>query len=205
MPARLVCGGASAASLCVGRSRSFEILKGYLVSSHIRPIAKPAPFMRSFALAALMGAAMLAGPFTLAHAQDSTAAAPAETAAHGRHGAAGARMKRETVEQRIDSLHASLKITPDEEPSWTGVAQAMRDNSAAMQKLVAEKAGDDPETLTAVDDLKTYEQFARAHVDGLKNLTSSFETLYKSMPDPQKKIADAVFQNFGRESVRSHG
>jgi hypothetical protein len=30
-------------------------------------------------------------------------------------------------------------------------------------------------------------------VDGLKNLISSFETLYNSMPDAQKKIADQVF------------
>ena len=49
--------------------------------------------------------------------------------------------------------------------------------------------------MTAVDDLKSYGQFAQAHVDGLKGLTASFETLYNSMPDAQKKVADQVFQN----------
>jgi len=35
-------------------------------------------------------------------------------------------------------LHTSLKITSAEEPQWTPVGQAMRDNEAAMQKLMAE-------------------------------------------------------------------
>jgi hypothetical protein len=49
-----------------------------------------------------------------------------------------------------------------------------------------------------MDDLNTYEKFAQAHVDGLKNLTSSFETLYTAMPDPRKKNADEVFKTSGR-------
>jgi protein CpxP len=63
-----------------------------------------------------------------------------------------------------------------------------------------------PQNMTAVDDLKMYQKFAQAHVDGLKNLISSFETLYNSMPDAQKKIADQVFKRTsGRSGAPSRG
>ena len=58
--------------------------------------------------------------------------------------------------------------------------------------------------MTAVQDLKTYEKFAQAHVTGLKNLSASFEILYRAMPDAQKKVADGVFQNFGRRTDAAH-
>ena len=74
-----------------------------------------------------------------------------------------------------------------------------------MQKLVAERTTTPPQTLTAVQDLKSYEKFTQAHADGLKNLIASFEGLYTSMTDEQKKNADEVFQNFGRKGGPSHG
>jgi hypothetical protein len=162
---------------------------------------------RAVAIAALMGATMLASPLTAAPANGVAGAPtqPAQAAAPKKSAAAGATEgKPETVEQRIISLHSALDITPAEEPSWNNVAQAMRDNAAAMQKLVAEKKAQAPQGVTAVSDLQTYEKFAEAHVAGLKNLTSTFETLYKSMPDSQKKVADQVFQSFGHRSSPSH-
>ena len=154
------------------------------------PIAAPAPFVRSVAIAALLGATFLATPLTAAWAQN----APVKTAAT----TDATETKGETVEQRITDLHASLKITPAEEAQWNGVAQAMRENAAAMDKLVATNRTTPPQNMTAVQDLQTYQQFAQAHVDGLKNLTAAFSTLYKAMPDDQKKVADQVFQTSGR-------
>jgi protein CpxP len=145
---------------------------------------------RSVAIAALLSLPLAAAPLTMAHAQTKptpAAANPADT-------------KGETVEQRITQLHAQLKVTPDQESKWNSVAQAMRDNAANMEKLVAEKHQQAPQGMTAVDDLKTYQEFAQAHVDGLKNLTSAFSSLYDSMSDQQKKNADQVFANFRRES-----
>jgi hypothetical protein len=46
--------------------------------------------------------------------------------------------KGETVEQRIANLRRALKITSDQEPKWNAVAQAMRDNAIATDKLIAE-------------------------------------------------------------------
>ena len=110
-------------------------------------------------------------------------------------GAGATESKGETVEQRITELHAALKITPDQEAKWNEVAQDMRENAAAMDKLVAETRKTPPQNMTAVDDLKMYQKFAQAHVDGLKNLLSHFEAFYAAMPDAQKKIADEVFRS----------
>jgi len=119
-------------------------------------------------------------------------------------GGTGLNVKGETVEERITNLHADLKIKPDEEKLWTDVAQAMRDNAAGMEKLAAEKR-QDRDAMTAKDDLKNYQEMAQAHVDGLKNLRSSFDALYDSMPDNQKKIADRVFRQLTPSPSKSRG
>jgi len=158
-----------------------------------------APFARTVAIATLMGATFLATPpaANRALAQAAAAATPVASAA--------AETKGETVEQRITNLHAALKITPAEEAQWNGVAQAMRENAAAMDKLVATDRTTPPQNMTAVQDLQNYQQFAQAHVDGLKNLTSAFSTLYNAMPDAQKKVADQVFLTSGHGTSASHG
>jgi periplasmic protein CpxP/Spy len=158
----------------------------------VRRTAITRSLVRSVAIAALMSAPIVATPLSMAFAQAKPIAANAEQNA-------------ETVEQRITKLHADLKITPDEEKKWNDVAQAMRDNASKMEKLIAEKRQKAPQSMTALDDLDTYQDFAQAHVDGLKNLTSSFKSLYDSMPDAQKKNADEVFANFNRAATPSHG
>jgi periplasmic protein CpxP/Spy len=149
----------------------------------------------SVAAATLVGATLLASP--LAAQTTSPKKPPAAAAATG--------TKAETLEQRIIMLHTALKITPDQEAKWTPVATAMRDNSAAMEKLVAAKKSMAPASMTAVDDLNTYQEFAQAHADGLKNLTAAFTALYDSMPATQKKNADQVFQKFGTPGTPAHG
>jgi periplasmic protein CpxP/Spy len=168
------------------------------MTSFTHPFAASAPIVRSVAIAALMGATMLATPLSAARAQQAVAAQ--------NQAAAGAtETKGETVEQRITTLHAALKITPDQDARWNSVAQAMRENASNMEKLVAANRTTPPQNMTAVEDLKTYQKFAQAHVDGLKNLISSFGTLYDAMTDAQKKNADQVFQTSGQEPAPSHG
>ncbi len=168
-----------------------------------RPLAMSAPFVRTVAIATLMSATFLAGPLTPARAESAIGSpvqlvqnAPAKDATSNRG---------ETLEERITNLHATLKITPDEDSKWNAVAQAMRENASKMDKLAADKRTKAPQSMTALDDLMTYQEFAQAHVDGLKTLTSAFKSLYDSMPDAQKKAADAAFQNFGRERAPSRG
>lgn len=171
------------------------------------------PLARSVAVTALMSVAVLAGPMIAARA-DSATGAPVRLAdnsagTHERTGKteaakAATSNRGESVEDRISYLHAAFKITPDEDASWNAVAQTMRENAANIEKLIAEKRTQAPQGMTAIDDLKTYSEFAQAHVDGLKNLTSSFATLYAAMPDPQKKIADQVFREHGPAHAATH-
>ncbi len=151
-----------------------------------------------------LGAAALAAPLT---ASAQTAATPmTQPPAHTRpmtHRAAYT-MRRETLDERISTMHAALKITPAEDADWNKVADVMRRNDSDMQKLVADRQAEVPHELSAVDDLKTYQKFTQAHVDGLKDLVASFATLYDTMPAEQKMIADHVFAKFGRERLAMH-
>jgi protein CpxP len=156
------------------------------------------PLARSIAIASLAGAALIVGWLGPAGAKTTPSNKPPAAAA-------ATSSKPETVEQRITQLKAALKITPDQESKWNAVAQAMRDNAASMEKLVATKRAIAPASMTAVDDLKTYQEFTQARLDGLKNLTSSFKSLYDSMPADQKKNADQVFQGYGPPKPGSQG
>jgi protein CpxP len=175
---------------------------------YTHPMAVSAPLARSVAIAALMGATMLASPLSAARADTVTdgafqlaqATAPQKLAA-----AEATQTKGETVEQRITNLHAALKVTPEQEKQWNGVAQAMRENAAAMDKLVASSRTTPPQNLTAVEDLRTYQKFAQAHVDGLKNLIASFGTFYDAMPAAQKKVADTVFASERKADTAAPG
>jgi transcriptional regulator len=160
----------------------------------------PSQFRRLRAVqpaALLLGAALLvASPFAAAMAQSDS-----KMSSH----AMKAEQHEETIEQRIDTLHTELKITADEQPEWDAVAKTMRDNAAAMEKLAAEKAAQSDKGMTAIQDLQTYAEFAQAHVDHLKQLTSAFESLYDKMPQAQKKIADEVFERSRKQNDSSQG
>ena len=158
------------------------------------------PLTRSLAIASLTGAALFAGSSVRRRPQttpDGKATPPAAAAATS--------SKPETVEQRIATLKTALKITPDQEKKWDGVAQAMRDNASKMEKLVATKRAIPPEKTTAVDDLKTYQEFTEVRLDGLKHLNSAFKSLYDAMTPEQKKNADMVFEKYTPSKPASQG
>jgi hypothetical protein len=156
------------------------------------------PLTSSFAIASLTGAALIAGSLAPATAQTPDSQKPPAAAA-------ATSSKPETVEQRIATLKTALKITPDLEPKWTKVAQAMRDNASQMEKLVATKRAIPPEKTTAVDDLKTYQEFTEVRLDGLKHLNSAFKSLYDAMTPEQKKNADMVFEKYTPSKPASQG
>lgn len=99
----------------------------------------------------------------------------------------------ESIDSRINSLHSRLQITLAQEALWQKVAQVMRDNADTMRAL-RETRMSQMNTMSAVDDLKSYSQAADAHADGIRKLTPVFQTLYDSMSDEQKKNADLIFR-----------
>ncbi len=72
----------------------------------------------------------------------------------------------------------------------------MRANAADMEKRVAARRVRGTQYPTALEDLKIDQEFAKAHLDGLVDLTASFKTLYDAMPDAQKRVADQGVRQF---------
>jgi hypothetical protein len=134
--------------------------------------------------------ALLAAAFLLsgAHAQASDLAAAAATPVAMKSDA----QRNADVEMHIKSMHAKLKITPDEELQWGMVAQTMRDSATELEQAM-DKRQAMVGSSTALDNLNSYGDIAQAHVDGVKKLSAAFTPLYDAMPDDQKKLADEVF------------
>ncbi len=101
------------------------------------------------------------------------------------------------VETRIKDLHTKLKITPAEEEQWAKVTDVMRENAKRMDELNGARATN-ANTMTAVDDLKSYGEITDAHADEIKKFTAAFEPLYAGMSDAQKAEADAIFRHGAR-------
>ena len=106
------------------------------------------------------------------------------------------------IEEHINKLHTTLKITPAQEEQWKNVAQVMRENAKSVKDLTGarEKIA---KTMNAVEDLKSYSEIADAHAAGLKKFIPVFETLYAGMSDEQKKNADAIFRGKGHKRSKS--
>ena len=101
---------------------------------------------------------------------------------------------KDRIDMRIRTLHDNLGVTAEEEPQWKAVAKVMRENEETIHKLVDERH--DNESATAIDDLKSYEGIAEAHVDGIKKLIPVFETFYDDLSDKQQARADKLFGKF---------
>ena len=116
----------------------------------------------------------------------------AESAAPSAMAPAGTAMMAESPETRIKHLHDQLKITVDEESGWNTVAQVMLNNASDINDAVQDRVRMS-KTMTAINDLKSYEAIVDAHADGIKKLATAFAPLYAAMPEAQQKHADAVF------------
>lgn len=100
----------------------------------------------------------------------------------------------DAVEARLASLHAALKITPDQENKWHAVADVMRENAKTNRALIEKRLANAP-TMSAIDDLRAYMAIAEAHALGVRHLIPAMESLYDAMPGDQQKNADAVFSH----------
>lgn len=145
----------------------------------------PMSVTRILATAMVFGGVALAGPATAMDAADLAAPPPSSSHHHGKAVGKGG------VETRINALHVKLHITGTQEAQWTVVAQAMRDNAKDMDALINERSA--AKSMTAIDDLQSYQKLAEAHDNSLKKFIPLFQMLYDGMSDDQKKIADQVF------------
>lgn len=94
------------------------------------------------------------------------------------------------IDGQIADLQKKLGITPAQQPQFDAFAQVMRQNAQAMDAVMRQQ--EQSRGKTAVDELRVAAQFAEAEAEGLKRLLPALQTLYDSLPDPQKKLADSV-------------
>jgi hypothetical protein len=125
-----------------------------------------------------------------AFANPASAASPTQTQAPTRVMTVATH---DRIDTRISGLHTRLQITAAQEELWQKVAQVMRDNAGTMDSLRQARTTN-ANSMSAVDDLKSYGQIADAHADGIRKLTPAFQALYDSMSDVQKKNADLIFR-----------
>jgi hypothetical protein len=103
------------------------------------------------------------------------------------------------AEARISKLHTQLKISEAQEPAWTKVADAMREDARKMDAL-SQTRSEHSGKLTAIDDLNSYAEITDAHAAGIHHLSDAFGPLYASMSDAQKRDADLLFRHGNRMS-----
>ena len=130
------------------------------------------------------------------------AAGPAfgQAAAKAPQAAAGASAE-SRVNDRIAQMHKRLKITPAQDQAWDAFAQVMRSNAAATEQAYRQRATS-VETMSAPENLRNFAQIEQARAEGMRNLSTSFDTVYGSLSDEQKKTADAMFRHY---EVRAEG
>jgi periplasmic protein CpxP/Spy len=97
------------------------------------------------------------------------------------------------VDQRIRALQSQLGISEAQMPLWNAFAQAMRDNAASTDALFAQRANS-VASMSAVDNMHSYAQIARAYADNTERLATAFDSLYASLTDTQKQAADTLFR-----------
>jgi len=137
-----------------------------------------------------------------ARAALATGAALTLNLASGVAAAADTDKHEDRAEMRIKDLHARLKITPAQEDQWKKVVQVMEEDAHRMDTLTQARV-DHGKTMTAVDDLKSYEEITESHATGIKKLVDAFEPLYAGMSPAQKTEADNLFRHGGRTAPMS--
>jgi protein CpxP len=165
------------------------------------------PIARAIAATAMLSVFVLGNPSQVAAQTTPMPAAsmPNATATHAAPMRKASHMKMsptDRVEGRIKDLHTRLQITAAQEPQWNVVAQAMRDNAKSMETVIGDRT-QKIKTMSAVDDLRSYETLAETHADGMKKLVTAFGPLYDGFSDSQKKTADTLFRHNERHHMSS--
>jgi len=109
---------------------------------------------------------------------------------------------RAAVEQRIRALQSQLGITETQMPLWNAFAQAMRDNASSTDALFVQRANS-VASMSALDNMHSYAQIARAYADNTERLATAFDSLYASLTDTQKQAADTLFRQQASAAAQS--
>ncbi len=150
-------------------------------------------YLRGLAAALLLGTAIVAGN-------------PGAIAADRQHAAARdeRRSPVERVETRIKTLHDKLHITQAQQRQFDAFAQVMRDNAQSMETAINQRRAAVEGHMSAVEELRAYQNVTETHAQALQKLVPAFQSLYDSLSDEQKKTADVLFSHPGRGHGARH-
>lgn len=148
-------------------------------------------FQASLCRAALIIASFLIAGCLPAVAQQPPAPPPVNTITPSPQSAA---------EQRIRALQTQLHVTDAQMPQWNAFAQAMRDNATSTDTLFRQRASS-AAAMSALDNMKSYAQVARAYTDNTEALANAFEVLYGVLSDQQKQTIDTLFRQQSAQNV----
>ena len=106
------------------------------------------------------------------------------------------------VEGWIAFLEAELKITDEQLPQWTRLADSLRESAARIRAVHettrdTNQEGKERQPASAVERLEHWERFAEAGLESVKGVNAAFKPLYEAMTEEQKKRVD-------RLSLRRH-
>jgi hypothetical protein len=90
---------------------------------------------------------------------------------------------------RIAFLRAELKITPQQEPQWKKVAEAMRVNAHEIDAARAQFRNGPKD---AVQVLEARSRFSETMAKNNERLLAAFRPLYQSLSPDQKRMADDI-------------
>ncbi|MGH6981385.1 MAG: Spy/CpxP family protein refolding chaperone, partial [Stellaceae bacterium] len=125
-------------------------------------------------------------------AQTQTSQAAPDKAGHHMHKfdpAARARM----LEGRIAYIKTVLGITPAQEQSFNGVADAMRANAKDRVSAFEQWRANRDKPKNAVERLEMRAEIGKLRVAGTERVLTAFKPLYASLTPDQQKIADHMF------------
>ncbi|WP_085485807.1 Spy/CpxP family protein refolding chaperone [Paraburkholderia susongensis] len=138
--------------------------------------------------------ALLTFAFASASAWAQTPASSAAAKSPAARASSHAQKHQDAVEQRIDELHAELKITDQQSQQWDAFAQTMRDNAKAADQAFHERA-QKLHSMSADDSMKSYAALAQLHAENMQKLSTAFSALYAALSDDQKQTADVLYRN----------
>ena len=116
-----------------------------------------------------------------------TAVQPQPSTGAGAHDSAA-------INKQIDDLRLRLQITPAQQAQWDVFAQVMRANARDMDETFRVRARD-ISTLSATENMKSYAGISAQHARDMEHLVPAFASLYDTMSNNQKRIADQVFRD----------
>jgi LTXXQ motif family protein len=111
------------------------------------------------------------------------------------------------LDARLAALHAGLKLTPDQEKSWSGFEQAYRSLAASRAEAVNGFRNRDRDADRAIDPIARAQRaadFLTKRGAALKQYADGAAPLYNSLDDGQKQRFD-ILSRIGRPRFASFG